>query len=326
MVHLSKCQTERQSKSGLKTNVCHWMLRDWCGLGIRFHIWQFLFDLLLHLERDLPWWVYDWRYCGVDGDVVLPVELSDALKTLRVLPDQVGGVLDARQFFGDFAIINAWLPLAAFFLSRSRCSFRPIMVSTTFNWTWWHLSRSFISPSCWTLEIFCSTTTVYRPIGRRLAFEPGHASSCMTCFLLAAFFHPFQRRGFPVRSRSKKSTDFCGPFPARGGSSEPPGTPIATPLLVLCFSDWFFFPGEVRTKDLWSTFYVQLFTYFLRDEAMERRSEWFYLLTFVSRPVPFIYIPPTGNECGRKPIAMYVISMARTLFTGAPMVVKGENP
>ena len=27
-------------------------------------------------------------------------------------------------------------------------------------------------------------------------------------------------------------------------------------LLVLCFSDWFFFPSAVRTKDLWSTFYV----------------------------------------------------------------------
>ena len=41
---------------------------------------------------------------------------------------------------------------------------------------------------------------------------------------------------------------------------------------------------------------------------MEKRSERFFFLTFVSRPVPIIYIPPTGNECGRKPIAMYVIS------------------
>ena len=48
--------------------------------------------------------MYDWWYCGVDGDVVLSVKLPNALKTLRVLPDQVGGVLDARQFFGDFAI------------------------------------------------------------------------------------------------------------------------------------------------------------------------------------------------------------------------------
>ena len=48
--------------------------------------------------------MYDWRYCGVDGDVVLFVELPDALKTLQVLPDQVGSALDARQFFGDFAI------------------------------------------------------------------------------------------------------------------------------------------------------------------------------------------------------------------------------
>ena len=41
---------------------------------------------------------------GVDGDVVESVKLPNALKTLWVLPDQVGGVLDARQFFGDFAI------------------------------------------------------------------------------------------------------------------------------------------------------------------------------------------------------------------------------
>ena len=76
----------------------------WRDDSLPFHLRQFLFDLLLHFERDSPWWVYDWRYCGVDGDVVLSVELPDALKTLRVLPDQVGGVLDARQFFGDFAI------------------------------------------------------------------------------------------------------------------------------------------------------------------------------------------------------------------------------
>ena len=44
------------------------------------------------------------RYCGVDGIAVLSVELPDALKTLRILPDQDGGVLDAQQFFGDFAI------------------------------------------------------------------------------------------------------------------------------------------------------------------------------------------------------------------------------
>ena len=40
---------------------------------------------------------------------------------------------------------------------------------------------------------------------------------------------------------------------------------------------------------------------------MEKRSERFFV-TFVSRPVPFTYIPPTGNERGRKPIAMYVIA------------------
>ena len=42
---------------------------------------------------------------------------------------------------------------------------------------------------------------------------------------------------------------------------------------------------------------------------MEKRSEWFFL-TFVGHPIPFTYIPPTGNECGRKPIATYVISRA----------------
>ena len=70
-------------------------------------------------------------------------------------------------------------------------------------------------------------------------------------------------------------------------------------LLVLCFLDWFFFPSEVNTKDLCSTVYV--------SEIMEKRSERFFV-TFVSCPVPFIYILPTGNECGQKPIAMYVIS------------------
>ena len=34
---------------------------------------------------------------------------------------------------------------------------------------------------------------------------------------------------------------------------------------------------------------------------MEKRSERFFV-TFVSHPVPFIYILPIGNECGRKPI------------------------
>ena len=57
----------------------------WRDDSLLFHLRQFLFDLLLHFERDSPWWVYDWRYCGVDGDVVLSVELPDALKTLRVL-------------------------------------------------------------------------------------------------------------------------------------------------------------------------------------------------------------------------------------------------
>ena len=48
---------------------------------------------------------------------------------------------------------------------------------------------------------------------------------------------------------------------------------------------------------------------------MEKRSEWFFL-TFVNRPIPFTYIPPTGNERGRKPIAMYVIAgHSRRCFT-----------
>ena len=44
------------------------------------------------------------------------------------------------------------------------------MVSTTFNLTRWHLSRSFISPCCcWTLavDLLSSTVVLYRPIGRR---------------------------------------------------------------------------------------------------------------------------------------------------------------
>ena len=145
--------------------------------------------------------------------------------------------------------------MAAFFPSRSRCSFRPIVVSTTFNWTWWHLSRSFISLCCWTLAVDKLSSTEYRPIGRHLAtprlarrptagflwrrrrlgevpFErwPGHASSCMTCFLLAASFRPFQRRCFPARAiplKKKKKTDFCGPFPARGGFVRTPRTPYS---------------------------------------------------------------------------------------------------
>ena len=50
----------------------------------------------------------------------------------------------------------------------------------------------------------------------------------MTCFLLAASFRPFQRRRFPVRSRSKKKkNDFCGPLPAHGGFVLTPRTPYS---------------------------------------------------------------------------------------------------
>ena len=78
----------------------------WRDDSLLFYIGQFLFDPLLQFERESPSWVYDCRYCGIDGDVVLSVEPTDALinPPLRVLPDQVGGDLDARQFFGDFAI------------------------------------------------------------------------------------------------------------------------------------------------------------------------------------------------------------------------------
>ena len=36
--------------------------------------------------------------------LILSVELPDALKALRVWPDQIHGVLDARQFFGDLQL------------------------------------------------------------------------------------------------------------------------------------------------------------------------------------------------------------------------------
>ena len=55
----------------------------------------------------------------------------------------------------------------------------------------------------------------------------------------------------------------------------------------------------ILSKNYGRPFYVK--------EAMEKKSDWFFL-TFVSRPIPFTYIPLTGNECGRKPVAMYVIS------------------
>ena len=61
-------------------------------------------------------------------------------------------------------------------------------------------------------------------------------------------------------------------------------------LLVLCFADWLFFPSEVRTKDLLRAFYV--------EEVMKKEASDFFK-TFVGRQIPFTYVPPTGNECGR---------------------------
>ena len=87
-------------------------------------------------------------------------------------------------------------------------------------------------------------------VGQRLVFFGGdgvwakcHASSCMTCFLLAASFRPFQRRRFIVRSRSKKKkNDFCGPLPARGGFVRTPRTPYSyapdVSLLLILRPSW----------------------------------------------------------------------------------------
>ena len=38
-----------------------------------------------------------------------------------------------------------------------------------------------------------------------------------------------------------------------------------------------------------------------------------------------LYIPLTGNECGRKPIATYVISKLATRCSGVHVVVAEEN-
>ena len=64
----------------------------WCDDSLLFHLRQFLFDLLLHFERDSPWWVYHWRYCGVDGDnrdvlQTEPVRFSER-SAVRVLTGQ----------------------------------------------------------------------------------------------------------------------------------------------------------------------------------------------------------------------------------------------
>ena len=115
---------------------------------------------------------------------------------------------------------------------------------------------------CWTLaaEFYCIPTD--RTAFARLAFAPGHASSCTEAygwFSLAAtalgrrpirtltwpclvlhdlFSVGGVRSSFSTKTLScaiplkKKKTDFCGPFPALGGSSEPPEPPIATPLHV----------------------------------------------------------------------------------------------
>ena len=71
-------------------------------------------------------------------------------------------------------------------------------------------------------------------------------------------------------------------------------------LLVLCFSDWFFFPSEVCTKDLCEVIFP------FKKRWKREASDFF--LNFVRHQIPFTYIPPTGKEYCRKPIAMYVIS------------------
>ena len=45
--------------------------------------------------------------------------------------------------------------------------------------------------------------------------------------------------------------------------------------------------------------------YFFPFKKQWKRKASDFFLTFVNRPTPFTYIPPTGNERGRKPIAMY---------------------
>ena len=57
---------------------------------------------------------------------------------------------------------------------------------------------------------------------------------------------------------------------------------------------------------------------------MEKRSEWFFK-SFVSRPIPSTYIPPTGNKCGRKPIAMYIFPGILDDATGGPKIDSGKN-
>ena len=134
------------------------------------------------------------------------------------------------------------------------------------HWTWRHRSRSFVSLSCWTLAVDLprSTVVLYRPIGRRLAFAPGHASSCTQAYgwfsLAAAAFgrsairtwlclvvycwrHPFvlfNEDAFlcdPAKKK-KKLIDFYGPFPARGGGGVRPN-----PRTPYCYApEWG--PGE----------------------------------------------------------------------------------
>ena len=79
--------------------------------------------------------------------------------------------------------------------------------------------------------------------------------------------------------------------------------------LVLCFSDRFSF-SRLSQWGLDEGFVKYFFR--LRSNGKEKRVSFF--LTFVRRPIPATYIPPTGNECGRKPIAMYVTRRSFPVF------------
>ena len=160
---------------------------------------------------------------------------------------------DHDRFFGKKPKpLNVWLPLTAFFLSRSRCSFRPLMVSTTFNWTWWHLSRFFFYQSVlldarrWSTEFYCNIIPTDRtafgirtwprlvlPVGLRLVFFGGDGvwAKCQSnlamprlawlVFCWRCPFVLFNEDAFLCNPTQEKNR-FCGPFLARGSSSEPP--------------------------------------------------------------------------------------------------------
>ena len=98
-----------------------------------------------------------------------------------------------------------------------------------------------------------------------------------------------------LRSNAKVSFDGGGGARDQCGIPSVCGGIVANRfgLLVLCFSDSFFVASEVNTEG-----FVKYFLR-LRSNGKEKRV---IFLTFVNRPIPFTYIPPTGNERGRKPL------------------------